>query len=103
MLASATVRYSSVAMRPSPGKRHMARRGDAGRPDPLDGSLFLLESAMLDHGRAGVSRASLEAGNAVAAAYWRSGRFTEARTLLERTVGDCRTMLGSCDPDSLIV
>ena len=68
--------------------------------DPLAGSLFLLQSAMLDHSREGVTRASLEAANAVAAAYWRSGRHAEARDLLERTLADCRAVLGPRDPDT---
>ena len=71
--------------------------------DPLAGSLFLLQSAMLDRSREGVTRASLEAANAVAAAYWRSGRHAEARDLLERTLADCRAVLGPRDPDTLVV
>src|SRR6476646_189251 len=70
--------------------------------DPLAGSLFLLESAMLDRSRESGTRASLEAANAVAAAYWRSGRLSDALDLLERTVGDCRAVLGPRDPDTLV-
>ena len=58
----------------------MAQRRDGQRSDPLAGSLFLLESAMLDRRRGGMSRGSLEASNAVGAAYWRSGRYAEARS-----------------------
>ena len=72
----------------------MVQRQDGQRPDPLEGSLFLLESAMLDRGRSDVSRGSLEASNAVGAAYWRSGRFVEATELLEGLIGDCRARRG---------
>ena len=74
-----------------------------GSHDPLAGSLFLLESAMLDRSRQGATRASLEASNAVAAAYWRAGRYPEARELLERVLADCRAALGPRDPDTLVV
>ena len=71
--------------------------------DPLAGSLFLLESAMLDRSRDGSTRPSLEAANAVAAAYWRSGRYFDALDLLEHTLIDCRAVLGLRDPDTLVV
>ena len=74
-----------------------------GSHDPLAGSLFLLESAMLDRSRDGATRASLEATNAVAAAYWRAGRYPDARELLERVLADCRAALGPRDPDTLVV
>ena len=69
----------------------------------MAGSLFLLESAMLDRSRHGATRASLEATNAVAAAYWRAGRYPDARELLERVLADCRAALGPRDPDTLVV
>ena len=80
----------------------MAQRRDGQPSDPLEGSLFLLESAMLDRRRGGVSRSSLETTNAVGAAYWRSGRYSEAAQLMERVVADCRAVLGSLDPDTLV-
>ena len=58
---------------------------------------------MLDRSRDGATRASLEATNAVAAAYWRAGRYPDARELLERVLADCRAALGPRDPDTLVV
>ena len=63
----------------------------------------MLESAMLDCSQHGAPRASLEASNAVAAAYWRAGRYPDARELLERVLADCRAALGPHDPDTLVV
>ena len=58
---------------------------------------------MFDRTRHGATRTSLEATNAVAAAYWRAGRFDDARELLERVLTDCRAVLGPRDPDTLVV
>ncbi len=80
----------------------MPPQPNGGSDDPLDGSLFLLESAMLDRSRQGATRTSLEAANAVSAAYWRAGRFEDAHELLERILDDCRTVLGARDPDTLV-
>ena len=65
-----------------------ARR--AGQTKHLTGSLFLLEARMHEEERDGVTRAGLQARNALGIGHTESDRFTEAVAVLEPVVDDCR-------------
>lgn len=76
--------------------------GDAAAPRVLAGSLFLAQSAVLARARE-ETRASLSTLNALAAEYGDRDRAAEALPLLERALAGCVRVLGSHDPDTLIV
>jgi tetratricopeptide (TPR) repeat protein len=68
----------------------------------LTGSLFLLESRVLEEERDGITRASLKARNAIGVAHFEAGRFGVAVSVLEPIVGECIAMLGDTDPDTIV-
>jgi len=65
-------------------------------------SLFLLEARVHEEERDGITRAGLQARNALGIAHTEAGRFDEAVAVLEPVVDDCRWLLGETDPDTVI-
>jgi hypothetical protein len=77
-----------------------ARRG--GQTRHLTGSLFLLEARMHEQGRSGGTRPALEARNGVGVGHWEAERYADAVAVLEPVVEECRHVLGTADPDTLV-